>query len=101
MIARATARVAPTMLKQRIVVRLRKRYPQSMWHRIKAIAHHDLRCVGRLLERYAVCLAQVVRELYRTPIKLQVNRGWHRNQEMRTLKVPGGVTIGPAAKQER
>ena len=89
------------MLKQRIVVCLWKSYPQCMWHRVKAIAHHDLRSVWHPLKCFPVCLAQVVIKLYRTPIKLQVNGGWHRNQEMRTLKVPAGVTIGPAAKQER
>src|SRR5437667_432623 len=43
------------MLKQRLVVCLWKRYPQSMWRRIKAIAHHDLRSVRCLLECFPVC----------------------------------------------
>ena len=53
-----------------------------------------------VLECFPVCPAQIILELNRTPIKLQVNRGRHRNQEMRTLKVPGAVAIRPAAEQE-
>src|SRR5205085_11166102 len=80
---------------------LRKGYPQGMWQRVNAIAHHDLRSVRRLLKRFTVCFAQIVLELYRTPVKLQMNGGRHRNQEMRTLKVSGGVAIRSVAKQKR